>query len=120
MKVMTTAHAYLGYTLVVLMIAYSVGNLVAWREARRLRGLEWLFVVIFLAMAAQSLQGVWLLLAGHRPSEWLHVVYSLAVLVALLGARGLAVAASGTHERLVIAAGSAIATVFLLRVLATG
>lgn len=120
MRIMLAAHAYLGYVLLVLMLAYSMGNLVAWKEARRMPRLEWLFVVIILAMAAQSLQGAWLLWAGHRPSEWLHIVYTAASFVTFLGARGVATAVSATQSRLVVAVGCAAATLLLVRATSTG
>lgn len=120
MPAVAALHAVVGYALLGLLGTYTVGNLVAWRTARPFRGLERLFQLIVLALAVQSLHGVVMLVAGQRPSEWLHILYTVAALITLLATRGLAVGVPAAQERLMIGAGSAIATVLLARVTATG
>jgi hypothetical protein len=74
--------------------------------------------VIVLGMAAAG--GLALLLGGHRPAEWLHLVYALLAFALVPLADSLAVQASPRRRAVARLLGALVALVVIARLFATG
>jgi hypothetical protein len=84
-------HAVVGFALLTLFTIGWVWGLALRRTNREAGESNWGWVTVVGAMAViQALIGMTLLLLGHRPHTWLHLVYGFGLLVVLAGAYGAA------------------------------
>ena len=93
-------------------------RLVAARPPGRLAGVGSGSVTILVGMAAAG--GLALLVGGHRPREWLHLVYALVALGLIPLADSLVAQASPRRRALARLLGALVAAVVIARLFATG
>jgi hypothetical protein len=107
-------------SLAVMALVASEGavRLVRAQPPGRLAGVGSATVIILLGMAAAG--GLALLLAGHRPREWLHLLYALLAFGLIPLADSLTTQASPRRQALARLLGALIAGVVILRLFATG
>jgi hypothetical protein len=101
-----------------LVAAEGAARLVAARPPGRLAAASSATVTILLGMTSAG--GLALLVGGHRPSEWLHLVYALLALALIPFADSLMSQASPRRRALARLGGALIAAVVIARLFATG
>ena len=101
-----------------LVAGEAAVRLVRAQPPGRLAGVGSGAVTILLAMAAAG--GLALLLGGHRPAEWLHLVYALVAFGLVPLADSLVAQASPRRQALARLLGALVAAVVILRLFATG
>jgi hypothetical protein len=110
--------ALVSLAVMVLVAGEGAVRLVRAQPPGKLAGVGSGTVTILLGMAAAG--GLALLLGGHRPAEWLHLLYALLALGLVPLADSLTTQASPRRQALARLLGALVAGVVILRLFATG
>jgi hypothetical protein len=102
----------------VLVAGEGAVRLVSARPPGRVAAAGSATVMILLGMAAAG--GLALLLGGHRPTEWLHLVYALVAFGLVPLADSLTIQAIPRRRALARLLGALVAAVVIVRLFATG
>jgi CDP-diglyceride synthetase len=120
-NILVAAHALLANTLVLMAIALGLWGTASYIRAKAVSGsFRAAYLLMFGVVVIQSLFGLALLIAGHRPHLILHIVYGIFAAVFLPGLYFYSARGNRSREAAFLAASCWIVLIAYLRGITTG